>query len=304
MEKCYDASVIIPTYNRELELGLTLEALTRQRTEYTFEVLVADDGSHDHTKAVAEKYRKRLNLRYFYQEDEGYRCTAARNIGIRNARGKICIFLDCGVLLSSQGIQKHLDAHRRREGENCLVLGYTYANYPLNAEEGGQIRRLAEQLDVDTLIEKMPGIGQKDSREGMYQMYGDDLTSWPAPWAVVYGCNLSVPTEFAREIGMFDENFNSWGADDNEFGIRVFLAGGKTILEREASSVYYPHDSGNKMDSDPEGFSRRLRANQEYIYNKFHLEAVRIWMEEPFYLLNQILKERGEDGRKVDSFDK
>ncbi len=303
METCYDASVIIPTYNRELELGLTLDALTKQKTEYTFEVLVADDGSHDHTKEVAAKYRDQLNLRYFYQEDQGYRCTAARNMGIRNARGKICIFIDCGVLLSSQAVQKHLEVHRRESGENCLVLGYTYANYPLKPEEAGQIRQLAEKLDVDALIHKMPEIGQKDSREEMYQMYGDELSKWPAPWAVVYGCNLSAPIEFVKKIGMFDENFNSWGADDNEFGIRVFLAGGRTILERQACSIYYPHNSGNKQNSNPNEFVKRLRVKQEYIYNKFHLAAVRTWMNEPFFLLNQVLIERGEDGRKVDLYD-
>lgn len=292
MKNEYDASVIVPTYDREKELDLTLHMLTQQKTEYRFEVLVADDGSHDNTKMIAESYRDKLDLKYLYQPDEGYRCTAARNMGIRNANGKICILIDCGVLLATDAIQYHLKIHENEIGQDCLVLGYTYANYPLEEREAREIRELVQEYDIDTVISKMPNLNQEDSREKMYQMYGDELYHWPAPWAVVYGCNLSIPRKFAEEIGMFDENFNAWGADDNEFGLRAYLNGVKIILERKASSVYYPHDSGNKMKSDPEEFIRKLNKNKEYIYQKFPLEEVRIWIDEPFYLLNQILMEK------------
>lgn len=289
----YDASVIIPTYNRAIELRLTLDALVKQKTCYKFEVIIADDGSSDDTKMVVGEYANKLDLKYCFQEDKGYRCTLARNMGIRNASGEICIFIDCGVLLIEYALQMHIDCHKRNKNMNCLVLGYTYGNYPLTDFETGLIRDLVAQADIETTIRTIDQNGMEDSRERMYRMYGDELYEWPAPWAVVYGCNLSISRKFVHEIGMFDENFTSWGADDNEFGLRAFLNGAKVILERGAASVYYPHATANKMKSDPKEFKRKLLINQEYIYKKFPIEEVKLWMEiEPFYELNKILMER------------
>ncbi|WP_442791614.1 glycosyltransferase family A protein [Micromonospora sp. NBC_01813] len=56
---------MIPTYNRAELLGYTLESLTRQTlAAERFEVSIGDDGSTDHTTAVIDRYRDRLELRH------------------------------------------------------------------------------------------------------------------------------------------------------------------------------------------------------------------------------------------------
>ena len=75
-------SVVIATYNRAGLLPETLESVLRQRFT-SYELIVVDDGSNDGTAAVVQSYGD--GVRYFHQENRGP--SAARNLGVRHARG-------------------------------------------------------------------------------------------------------------------------------------------------------------------------------------------------------------------------
>src|SRR5579883_270043 len=77
-------SIVMATYNRASVLRITLEALTLQNCAETFEVLVCDDGSDDDTPLVVERLTARVPyaLRYLRQERDGFRLSAARNLGL------------------------------------------------------------------------------------------------------------------------------------------------------------------------------------------------------------------------------
>lgn len=85
-------SVIVPTYNRADLLDRCLDSLTRQSFR-DFEVLVCDDGSTDDSRAVAERYKKRLDLHYLWDENWGGPARP-RNRGIAAACGEWICFLD------------------------------------------------------------------------------------------------------------------------------------------------------------------------------------------------------------------
>ena len=76
-------SVVVATYNRARFLPETIESVLQQRYR-DFELIVVDDGSTDDTQSVLRAYRDRI--RSFYQENSGP--AAARNLGIRNSRGR------------------------------------------------------------------------------------------------------------------------------------------------------------------------------------------------------------------------
>jgi glycosyltransferase involved in cell wall biosynthesis len=85
-------TVIIPTHNRAGFLGRCLDSLVAQ--SFTdFEVVVCDDGSTDESGAVAESYKRKLNLSYHWAENFGGPARP-RNAGLGMARGAYLAFLD------------------------------------------------------------------------------------------------------------------------------------------------------------------------------------------------------------------
>lgn len=82
-------SVIIPTYNYERFVVAAVESALEQSYR-NLEILVVDDGSTDRTQARLAPYEGRI--RYIYQDNRGL--SAARNTGIRAARGDLIAFLD------------------------------------------------------------------------------------------------------------------------------------------------------------------------------------------------------------------
>lgn len=82
-------SVVIPAYNAERTISLTLEALQRQTIPRDrYEIIVVDDGSTDRTAEVAASF----GVRVIRQENQGP--AAARNAGVHAAQGRIVLFTD------------------------------------------------------------------------------------------------------------------------------------------------------------------------------------------------------------------
>jgi glycosyltransferase involved in cell wall biosynthesis len=82
------ASVIIPTLNEEQSLPNLLTDLNNQ-TVRNFEIIVADAGSRDRTRAIAQSYYARVV--------EGGLPAVGRNKGARAATGEFLFFLDADV---------------------------------------------------------------------------------------------------------------------------------------------------------------------------------------------------------------
>ncbi len=81
-------SVIIPTFDRSARLAAAIESVLDQ--EGPLELIVVDDGSTDGTASVVGGFGERL--RYERRDHRGV--SAARNHGVRMARGSWIAFLD------------------------------------------------------------------------------------------------------------------------------------------------------------------------------------------------------------------
>src|SRR6266571_194474 len=92
-------SVIIATRNRAALLAETLDALSRQRWPRDgFEIVVADNGSTDHTRALVESVAGRTSVpavQYLYVVEPGK--SHAVNAALRFARGDLLAFTDDDV---------------------------------------------------------------------------------------------------------------------------------------------------------------------------------------------------------------
>jgi glycosyltransferase involved in cell wall biosynthesis len=101
-------SIIVPVYNRPDEADELLESLTKQTVErFEFEVILVEDGSQTPCKQVVEKYKDRLDIKYFAKPNSGP--GPSRNYGVERAKGDYVLILDSDVVLP-QDYLKSVDA--------------------------------------------------------------------------------------------------------------------------------------------------------------------------------------------------
>lgn len=113
-------SVIIPTYNRSDMVREAIESVMAQ-TYRDLEIIVVDDGSTDDTRVVVASIpEERLRYHYLVHAER----SAARNFGIRNARGKYVAFLDSDDLFSPNKLEKQI---KILEGQTGIGLVYSSA---------------------------------------------------------------------------------------------------------------------------------------------------------------------------------
>ena len=279
-------SVVIPTYNRERLLRLTLSSLVRQTLPAEdFEVIVVDDGSSDGSEQAVAEFADRLRVRYLFQEDRGYRVAAARNLGIDAAAGEFCVFVDSGVMLESGALAAFGRRHASTAGP-AAVCGYVFC-FNEDNEDAALIEREIDYDDPDTTIRRLRERGEwLDYREEFYAKYGDEFADLPAPWLVYWTCNVSAPTALLREIGGFDEAFRTWGGEDVDLAYRLHRAGARFVLGREAAGIHVPHpksQSENMASTAP---------NNRYIVEKYDTPVTRLVDGTHFWVLNDLIRER------------
>jgi glycosyltransferase involved in cell wall biosynthesis len=243
-------SVVIPTFNRRLLLRQSLLSLARQDIgRDSFEVLVVDDGSSDGTEDEVRAFDGELNIRYFYQPDEGYRVARARNVGIRNAEAPVCVFVDSGVVLRSDALGVHVARHQSAPGPVAIV-GYVYG-FNENNEDAAEIESEIRLDAIDSTIDDFEARGRfLDFREIFYARHGDEIGDLAAPWVVFWTCHVSAPTASLKAAGLFDEAFQCWGGEDVELAYRLHLEGVRFELSREARSIHLPHPKNAAVNSE------------------------------------------------------
>lgn len=96
-------SIIIPVYNRPVEVRELLESLLHQTCK-DFEVLIIEDGSAVRCDEVVKEYEDQLNVRYFFKPNSGRSLT--RNYGMERAEGKYQVFFDSDCIIPEAYFEK------------------------------------------------------------------------------------------------------------------------------------------------------------------------------------------------------
>ena len=110
--------MIVPFYNVEEYLAECLDSVLRQ-SYGDFEVVLVDDGSPDGSRAIAEKYvAQDPRVRLVTRENGGL--GAARNTGIREARGRYLTFVDSDDILPTSALRV-LVASAHATGSDIVV---------------------------------------------------------------------------------------------------------------------------------------------------------------------------------------
>ncbi len=209
-------SIIIPTYNNVRYIGQAVASALVQ-TYPSFEVIVIDDGSTDGTREVLSIWRNRI--RYVWQENQGV--SAARNHGLRLARGEYIVFLDGDDLLRPSKLALQADVLDAEPDVSVVHSGW---------------RRMADDgrfLETICPWENAPNL---------------DLKSWLL-WKPAFLGAMMFRRRQLVEIGGFDESLRQ--AEDVDLMLRLAARHCRMVWVREPT-IYYRIRPGSTMSNGRE----------------------------------------------------
>ncbi|MGX1641187.1 glycosyltransferase [Sphingobacterium sp.] len=99
-------SIIVPLYNRPVEIKEMLSSLLDQ-TYKEFEVIIVEDGSKNNSEHIVDKFKDRLDIQYFFKENEGQ--GFARNYGFERAKGDFFIVFDSDIIVPEDYLLKVIE---------------------------------------------------------------------------------------------------------------------------------------------------------------------------------------------------
>ena len=250
-------SIVIPVYNRREMLGITLAAIENQTYPIELiEVVVADDGSNDLPFEICDDFSQKLNIRYVRQQDQGYRASAARNLGIRTAKNDLIILLDGDVAPVPDLVEVYVE--RLVHSKRVLLCGhrrYVNANHLHYEDLRENIQPLLECIDIhsnNTIIQQK-NEDQKITLDWRIPVYSKtrNLLNEKYPFRACCSGNLAFHREVFERTGGFDEDFTDWGAEDTEWGFRVWNRGHWIVPVWSAIGIHQEPEGG-RNDTDRE----------------------------------------------------
>jgi glycosyltransferase involved in cell wall biosynthesis len=185
-------SVVIPTYNRLPILQKCLRALeTQVFTDdkiASYEIVVVDDGSSDHTLVwLAENQAVLPHVKVIKQDHQG--AAAARNLGVVSAVGDTIVFIDSDLVVTKTFLQCHADA---------LIKGQ-------------------QDLKSDRLFTYGAVINTNNFNHPTSEPY--KITDFSAAYFATG--NVAIARQWLEAAGLFDTGFQLYGWEDLELGVRL-----------------------------------------------------------------------------------
>ena len=184
-------SVVIPTYNRKPILEKCLKALEHQVFDQSqiagYEVVVVDDGSTDETVEWLDSTAEFPHVRLFQQDHKG--AAAARNLGVEKATGDTIIFIDSDLVVTEVFLQSH--AEKLLEGARSLGHDrlFTY----------GRVINTCNFDEPTSEPFKVTDYSQAFFATG----------------------NVAIARTWLIQAGLFDTQFQLYGWEDLELGVRL-----------------------------------------------------------------------------------
>lgn len=242
-------SVIICTYNREKYIRPLLESLaanTFPTSEY--EIVFVDNNCSDHTPAVCQTFADAhpdIAFHYFLETEQGL--SAARNRGIREAKGDILLFVDDDALVEPHHLQD---------------FAVHFRSYPDSQAVGGPVEPQYETAEpawmttyTKALLTSWINLGPTvcDFKKGRYPIGG----------------NMAFRSEVFRQVGLFNtalgrKGTNLMGAEEKDIFDKMYSAGMRVryiptpILHHIIPQYRLEDDFFNRLTKQI-GISERLR---------------------------------------------
>ena len=218
-----DISIVICTYNRVNNLKECFDCLASQEINnpFSWEVLLVDNNSSDHTRQFTENYaaQEHFKLNYTFEAKQGL--SHARNQGINVSNGAILVFIDDDIRVSKNWLQSIVDAFTT---QNCDAVG--------------------GRIHIKSLT-KLPKWITPDMYGFLgYQDFGDESRPMDGYKEFPFGGNMAVRRSVFDKIGLFDTEMGRKGAglkkeelfkgEETDFFHRLADVGGQFYYQSDA----------------------------------------------------------------------
>lgn len=205
-------SIIIPAYNVAPYIVETLDSVFAQ-TYRGYEVILINDGSTDETAERIAPFRDRI----IYLEQKNCGVMAARNAGLRAARGRYIALLDSDDLWLPRFLEVLVGM---LDGDSSLDVAYPNAWFFGSPNFDGKLHQdvlpVAEPVTYDRVLRRE------------CQIFG----------------LLVFRRELIDELGGYDESLQGQGAEDFELWLRMLKAGRRFKFTTEPLAKYrWRHNS-------------------------------------------------------------
>ncbi|MCX7424301.1 MAG: glycosyltransferase family 2 protein [Planctomycetia bacterium] len=213
-------SVIVPVRNEARFIGQTLGQLAAQDyPKGSFEILVIDGQSTDDTVAVVRQLAEKHDCLRCYSNPLRL-SSAARNVGIRHARGDVVLIVDGHCEIPDDQMLANLARAFDESGADCIGRPQ-----PLDISDASALQRAIAAA--------------RSSRLGHHPesfIYSSQPRFVPA-----HSVAVAYRREVFDRVGDFDERFDAH--EDGELNYRCDQAGLKCYFTPEIAVKYHPRDS-------------------------------------------------------------
>ncbi|WP_233205226.1 glycosyltransferase [Alkalicaulis satelles] len=223
-----DISVIIPCYNARDHIIPCLESLARQTLSGArFEAIFVDDASSDDTAAIIESYRGRIANLKLIRHETNRRQGAARNTGLKQARGTYVTFLDSDDFLRLDALEVLANS---ANGIDLIVTQHQWVRY-------------------DQPFERPPS--NRNNNAGVKRSTADGSLGWWPFGMLIKRSMLNKNKIQFRESVQFE---------DIDFVIRAARAASKIKINKEALYYYINRDNSTVTSISKEKIADAVEA--------------------------------------------
>lgn len=245
-----DLSIIIISYNtRDLTLGC-VEAIAKEGSRLTYEIIVIDNKSTDGSVvALRGIWRKDKNF-VLIENKENLGFAKAVNQGIENAKGEYVLLLNSDTKVVKGALGKLVDFARKTP--DAGVVGARL----LNKDKSVQPSCYNFPTIINAIKEYWLGI------VGAYSKFAPKGKSAAMVEAVVGAVFLITP-QALEKVGLFDERYFMY-LEDLDYCRRVWKSGLRVYYFPKAEVVHYHGESGKHLADEANQWRRLIPSSKIY----------------------------------------
>jgi len=232
MNKNLHVSIIVPVFNGGSTFSKCVSSLLElEYPKEKLQIILINDGSTDDTAQWLLEQRLPSNFKII-THDKNMGRAAARNSGIKIARGDIIIFLDADMVVKPNFVMEHVTAISKPGV--AAVSGLVIAD--------PNERKTALQYYLFEYRKRgAKQFGEKD----------------PIPFNYLITNNMSVKHDVVEECGLFDEGYVGYGGEDTDYAIRLWeLYPDGLRFSSKATSIDYQNEKLHYLQLKMENYGR------------------------------------------------